>query len=172
MSRELPKAAKMRQNGEIVLEVDISPDSQTESWQDIRECCTESGINNNEVVQTVQFLIDGGYGSSWVAGMQKKVNMTGRYVKDNQFCEWLNGVEDEIGTARVTNFRMTRFGKQITCPVTLENIVIGGGTAQDGAPIAFTIAFNGKPTVTPVTESSSSSSDPGTGSGSSDPSDP
>lgn len=162
MPRELPRAAMMRQNGEIVLEMDIAPDSQTENWQDIRECCTESGINNNEVIQTVQFLIDGGYGSSWVSGMQKKLNMTGRYVKGNEFCEWLNGVEDELGTKRITNFRMTRFGKQITCSITLENVVIGGGTAQDGAPITFTIAFNGKPTVTDVTDTSSVSgnSDP------------
>ena len=152
MPRDLPKAAKMRQNGEIVLEMDIAPESDTPNYQDIRECCTESGINNNEVVQTVQFLIDNGYGSSWVAGMQKKLNMTGRYVKGNEFCEWLNSVEDEIGTKRITNFRMTRFGKQITCSITLENVVIGGGTAQDGAPITFTIAFNGKPTVTNVSD--------------------
>ena len=152
MPRELPKAAKMRQNGEIVLEMDIAPDTQEGSWQDIRECCTEDSINNNENVQTVTFLSDGGYGSSWVAGMQKKLNMTGRYVKDNPFCEWLNGVEDKIGTDRVTNFRMTRFGKQITCACTLENIVIGGGAAIDGAPISFTIAFNGAPTITTVTD--------------------
>lgn len=162
MPRELPKTAMMRQNGEIVLEMDIASDSETPNYQDIRECCTESGINNNEVIQTVQFLIDGGYGSSWVSGMQKKLNMTGRYVKGNEFCEWLNGVEDELGTKRITNFRMTRFGKQITCSITLENVVIGGGTAQDGAPITFTIAFNGKPTVTDVTDTSSVSgnSDP------------
>ena len=157
MSVELPTAARMRQNGEIMLEVDIAPSASSESWQDIRECCTEDSINNNENVQTIAFLIDEGFGSSWVAGMQKKLNMSGRYVKDNAFCEWLNTVEDKIGTSRVTNFRMTRFTQQITCPCTLENIVIGGGTATDGAPMTFTIALNGKPTITTVSESSSGS---------------
>lgn len=155
MPRDLPTAAKMRQNGEIKLEIDITPTAEEPTYHDIRDCCTEDSINNNENVQTVTFLIDNGFGSSWVAGMQKKLNMSGRYVKGNEFCEWLNTKEDAIGTDRVTNFRMTRFGIQITGSCTLENIVIGGGTALDGAPMAFTIAMNGKPTVTTVTDTGS-----------------
>lgn len=137
MSAVLPNIANVGQNGEIVIMV---------NGYDIRECCTEDSISNNENIQNVAFLIDSGYGSSWVAGMQKKINMTGKYVKGNAFCEWLNSVEDEIGAARVTTCSLTRFGHTISGSVTLENIVIGGGGAIDGAPISFTIAFNGKPT--------------------------
>ncbi len=151
MSTELPKAANMEQNGDIVIEIDITPGSESSNYQDIRNCCTEDSFNNNENIQNISFLCDGGYGSSWVAGMQTKINMSGKYLKNNDFCKYLLSIEPEIGAKRVTNCRISKFGQSIECGCTLENIVIGGGTATDGAPITFTIAFNGKPTISSST---------------------
>ena len=154
MADNLPSAAKMKQNGAIVIKVND---------MDIRECCTDSAFNNNENIQTVTFLIDGGYGSSWVAGMQPKLNMTGKYVKDNAFCAYLASIEYGIGEDRIAECSIEKFGTTVTCGCTLENVAIGGGTALEGAPLSFVIAFNGKPTVTTT---------PTGGSGGSDPSDP
>lgn len=138
MAGTTPSAAKMRQNGEIEIRINN---------MDIRQCCTDSSFSNNENIQNITFLADSGYGSSWVAGMQTKITMTGKYVKDDPFCTYLASVEHEIGDSRIAECTISKFGTTITCGCTLETVSIGGGTAIEGAPISFVIAFNGKPTV-------------------------
>ena len=71
----------------------------------------ENGFNMNEVIQKIAFLVDSGWESSWVSGASLENTYTGKYIKNDPLCEFLRDVEHEIGEKRVTNYRVSKFGK-------------------------------------------------------------
>ena len=158
MSRELPKAARVAKNGDIKCFLDITPTADSSTWADLRENFEENGFNMNEVIQKIAFLVDSGWESSWVSGASLENTYTGKYIKNDPLCEFLRDVEHEIGEKRVTNYRVSKFGKGFEGSCTITKLAIGGGKGTDGAPIAMTIAFNGKPTLWTDTSSGTTSS--------------
>lgn len=157
MSRVLPKAARIAKNGDIKCFLDITPTEDSSMWTDLRENFEENGFNMNEVIQKIAFLIDSGWESSWVSGASLECTYTGKYIKGDPLCEFLRDIEHEIGENRVTNYRMSKFGKGFEGSCTIIKLAIGGGKGTDGAPIAMTIAFNGKPTLWNDTDSGTTS---------------
>ncbi len=147
MAVELPKAAQMKTNGEIVLKLDTTPSAESQTLCDIREVFENISFAMNEVVQKIQFLIDNGYSTSWVSGADIAITLTGRYINDDPLCEYLRSIEHEIGEKRCTNYSLEKFGLSLTGSCTITALSIGGGTATEGAPINMTVNFNGKPTV-------------------------
>ncbi|MCM1336021.1 MAG: hypothetical protein NC084_09670 [Bacteroides sp.] len=147
MAVELPKAAKMKNNGEIVLKLDTTPTSEAQNLVDIRDCFENIGFAMNEVVQKIQFLSDNGYSTSWVSGADITVTLTGRYIDGHPLCEYLRSIEHEILEKRCTNYTLEKFGIALSGSCTITALTIGGGTATEGAPINMTVNFNGKPTV-------------------------
>ncbi len=154
MARTLPTAANVRANGDIKLRLDITPTGQESTFEDMTRIFESSTYAMNEVVQQIAFLCDNGFGSSFVSGAAPTLALSGRYVKNNALCEYLADIEYKIGEERVTNYEIEKFGKRITGSCTITQLNIGGGSGTDGAPISMTLAFNGKPTVSVVSEPS------------------
>lgn len=104
----------------------------------------------NEVVQQIAFLADGGFASSFVAGAAPTLALSGRYLTDNPLCAYLGGIEHEIAEKRVTRYKIEKFGIAMKGECTITQLNIGGGNGTDGAPIAMTLALNGKPVIEPA----------------------
>lgn len=137
----------MKTNGEIVFKIDTTPFEESQTLCDIRETFENIGFAMNEVVQKFQFLIDNGYSTSWVSGMDIATTLTGRYLKNDPVCQYLLSIEHEIGEKRCTNYSLEKFGITLTGSCTITALSIGGGTATEGAPINMTVNFNGKPSI-------------------------
>lgn len=157
MARELPKAAKIPANGKIKFELDIAPESEMGSYQDVRECFETSGFKTNETVTQIEFLIDEGFASSWVSGAAPTATFTGKYLSGNELCEWLADKELKVAEERITNYRLTKLGKTYSGSCCITQLDVGGGKAADGTPIAMVIALNGCPKVENTVESASTS---------------
>lgn len=79
--------------------------------------------------------------------------LAGDFIKDDPVCTFLDEIQYEIGSNRVTDIKITRNGKVLTCPVTVTAAGIGGGESTAPNTISCTIAFNGKPAITTATVS-------------------
>lgn len=143
MAQELPKVAGVELNNEI--EAVLNTGGAT--YSDLGNAFKSINTAINENVYTASYLSDGGFGSSAVVGAAPVVTLTGDYIKNDPVCEYLNGIQYEIGDKRVTDIKITRQGKTVKCPVTLTGVAIAGGDSTAPNSITLTIAFNGKPTV-------------------------
>ena len=146
--QELPKVAGVELNNEISAVLNVTPEASEATYADLGNAFKSIGIAINENVYTASYLSDGGFGSSAVVGAAPVVTMTGDYIKGDAVCEYLDGIQYEIGNKRVTDVKMTRNGKTLKCPVTLTGIAIAGGDSTAPNSVTVTISFNGKPTVT------------------------
>lgn len=143
----LPKVAKTELNSEIKAEINTTPTGETATYSDMRKAFKTIGMAINENVYSATYLEDGGFGSSTVVGAAPTLTVTGDFIKGDPVCEYLDGIQYDIGSKRVTDIKLTRNGKVISCPVTLTGIAIAGGDSTAPNSVSVTIAFNGKPTV-------------------------
>ena len=150
MAQELPKVAGVELNNEIRAELNTTPEAEEATYSDLGRAFKNINTAINENVYTASYLSDGGFGSSAVVGAAPVVTLTGDYIKGDPVCEYLNDIQYEIGNKRVTDIKITRQGKVVTCPVTLTGVGIAGGDSTGPNSITLTIAFNGKPKVASV----------------------
>lgn len=147
MPRTIPKVGKTELNSQIKVEINTTPEGETATYSDMREAFKSVALAINEVIYNATYLADGGFGSSAVVGAAPTVTLTGDFIKGDAVCEYLDSMQYEIGNKRVTDIKMTRNGKVISCPVTLTGVAIAGGESTAPNAVTVTIAFNGKPTV-------------------------
>lgn len=143
----MPDMNKIELNNTIGVEINTAPTAQTAAYSDMTLAFKNIAMAVNEVVYSASYLADGGFSSSAVVGAAPTITLVGDYAEDDAVCEYLNGIQYEIGSNRCTDIKLTRQGKVVTCPVTLTGIAIAGGDSTAPNSVTVTIAFNGKPTV-------------------------
>ncbi|MGN0596354.1 MAG: phage tail tube protein [Ruminiclostridium sp.] len=147
MAQELPKVAGVEMTSEINLMINTTPDGETATYNDMGIAFKNISTAINESVYSAVYLADGGFGSSTVTGAAPTISLTGDYNKTDPVCQYLNGIQFEIGAKRVTDIKLTRGGKTITCSATLTSVQIAGGESNSPNSVSVTIALNGKPKV-------------------------
>lgn len=147
MAQDLPKVSGVEMTSEIKMLINTTPEGEIATYSDMGETFKNISIAVNESVYSAVYLADGGFGSSAVTGAAPTVTLTGDYIKSDPVCQYLSGIQFEIGSKRVTDVKLTRGGKTITCPVTLTSVQISGGESNSPNSVSVTIAFNGKPEV-------------------------
>jgi len=127
----------------------------------------------NEVLYQSGFISDNGWGSSYVTGGQLIVTLSGVRVVGDPAQDYIfsDAVMLGFGKARETTIKLecsdtnlihsdvpsgapegsSVAGYSITCPCTLAKILRSGGAANQPTAVSVEIHLNGKPTVTPVT---------------------
>lgn len=148
MAQTLPKVAGVEMNNQIRAEINTTPEAEIATYGDMTQAFKSIGVAINETIYNASYLSDGGFGSSAVVGAAPVLTLTGDYLKNDPVCQYLDGIQYEIGNKRVTDIKITRQGKVVSCPVTLTGVAIAGGESNAPNSITVTIAFNGKPTVT------------------------
>ena len=160
----IPTVGKAELNSEIKVEINTTPTGEAATYSDMRKAFKSVTTAINEVVYSATYLADGGFASSAVVGAAPTVVLTGDFIKDDPVCTFLDEIQYEIGSKRVTDIKITRNGKVLTCPVTVtadgrggpapwSPAGIGGGESTAPNTISCTIAFNGKPAITTATVS-------------------
>lgn len=151
----IPTVGKAELNSEIKVEINTTPTGESATYSDMRKAFMSVTTAINEVVYSATYLADGGFASSAVVGAAPTVVLAGDFIKDDPVCAFLDEIQYEIGSKRVTDIKITRNGKELTCPVTVTAAGIGGGESTAPNTISCTIAFNGKPTIKAASVSSS-----------------
>lgn len=149
----IPTVGKAELNSEIKVEINTTPTGEAATYSDMRKAFKSVTTAINEVVYSATYLADGGFASSAVVGAAPTVVLAGDFIKDDPVCAFLDEIQYEIGSKRITDIKITRNGKELTCPVTVTAAGIGGGESTAPNTISCTIAFNGKPTITTATVS-------------------
>ena len=142
---ERPKVANVELNNEVGAVLNITPEAEQPTYGDMTKAFKNINTAINENVYTASYLSDGGFGSSAVVGAAPVVTLTGDFIKGDPVCEYLDGIQYEIGDKRVSDIKLTRNGKTVKCPVTLTGVAIAGGDSTAPNSVTVTIAFNGKP---------------------------
>lgn len=148
-------------NWQNLLEINTTPDAAegAETWVQI--CLGFSNVAEalNEVLFQAAYLCGGGWGSTEVTGGQWTLTLTGvRYYGDAaQDYIFSDAVMYQWGKNRRTQFRVKRIKadgtveQTITWQVTLANVTISGGDANQPAAITVAVHGNGAPDFTETT---------------------
>ena len=127
-----------------------------------RLCAGIESITENVNSQNKQyfFLCQKGTATNSVNGIAPQYTVSGRRVYGDETQEYIAGLKYKFGKERVTGFHMERsvldsstgntVVTQIEGPCTILDISDIGGATTDNVPFTFTIAINGKPTVTTI----------------------
>lgn len=106
-------------------------------------------FNSNEQNQQYYFLCGQGFAHNEVTGGAPELQITGRRIAGNAAQDYICGKQFALGTDRNSSVKITTAeGKQITCDVSIGDVVSFGGNTLDVNSFGCTLRFNGKPTVT------------------------
>ncbi len=132
------------------LELDTTPGAGSPTWARLGKGFANLSEALNEVLYQASYLRDEGWGSTEVTGGQYICTLSGvRYFGDPvQDYIFSDAVMHNFGEARKTTLRITRQdGTIILWEVTLANITISGGDANQPAAISVAIHGNGAPEI-------------------------
>lgn len=148
----LERIQGIEMNNQVSIEINTTPGTESGTYASLCDMFKSYGFALNEQLYEAMYLADRGYGSSSVTGLKPVLTLTGDYNPNDPACQYLNEAQWKIGEGRVTDIKLTRGGQVITCSVTMVAIGIVGGESAAPNGVNLTLNFNGKPTVTPVTE--------------------
>lgn len=137
-------------NYKNTLEMDITPGTGSPTWARLCKGFANLAEALNEVLYQASYICDQGWGSTEVTGGQYICTLTGvRYFADQvQDFIFSDAVMHNFGESRKTRLRITRQdGTIILWEVTLANITISGGDANQPAAISVAIHGNGAPEI-------------------------
>lgn len=106
-------------------------------------------FNSNEQNQQYYFLCGQGFAHNEVTGGAPELQITGRRIAGNAAQDYIASKQFALGTDRNSSVKITTAeGKQITCEVSIGDVVSFGGNTLDVNSFGCTLRFNGKPSVT------------------------
>lgn len=105
----------------------------------------------DEVDDTVYY--DGqGFGNDDVTGIKASLVFSGHRNYDDEAQNYVAGMAFEVGEGRKTTFKWEQAnGTTVTGPVTVSEIKVTGGDANEKSEFSFSVTFNGKPEVVAAT---------------------
>lgn len=137
----------------VGIEIDTTP-TTTATYVTLGDGFDNLAEALNEVINQYQFLSKGGYGKSYVTGMQPVFTLTGIRLRADAAQNFIFGKKYEVLDERVTNLKITYIdgdGSTVVIQmddVTMANIQEFGGNSTDGAAISVEFHTSEKPTVT------------------------
>lgn len=154
MPTQMPKVASVELNHQTNVLLNTTPTAPTGTYASLCNAFKNVAYAMNEVVYSASYLSDEGYSSSAVTGFAPTLTLQGDFMANDPVCAYLDAAQWETGAGRVTDVKLSRNGRVITCPVTMTQILIAGGEATAPNSVTLTLTFNGRPTVTAGTLSS------------------
>lgn len=130
-------------------EIDITPDGESETMEEIAEGISDFEPDPNDEVDQAFYLSGEGHADSDVTGQQLIISFEGHRYLGDPAQDFIYEKVNKVGKARRTKFKWTKpSGEEIEGNVTLANITGPSGPANEKGSISFEVHFNGKPTVT------------------------
>lgn len=132
-------------------EIDVTPESDVETFERLAAGITSVEPSNNEETDDSAYYDGEGFSESDVIGAQLVLAVSGHRKYGDPAQDFIFSRFLEIGNARRTNFRWTTpVGEIFEGNITISAIEGPSGEARAKGEIGFEIRFNGKPTYTPA----------------------
>lgn len=136
---------------EVLFELNITPNESTATWAPVGEGIKSVTFANNEAKDQTPYLNGKGAKTTTVTSFQKSLAFTGDRAPGDAAQDYIVSKEFSMGNGRKSQFRQTDpDGRIVTGPITLTDIVSGGGDAANKSAFSFGVDFNGLPAVTPT----------------------
>ena len=138
-------------NSKMKFEIDSTPTGPTPTYIAFTKVITAAPMSGNDKVDQTVYIGDDGFGSSNVIGKQDTIAFTGHYDGSDAASKIIMGMNNDIGDSRKRKFKVTYpDGATLAGEVTIANINIGEGNADELMGYSFEAHFNGKPVFTPA----------------------
>ncbi|GAQ18035.1 capsid protein [Oceanobacillus picturae] len=138
-------------NSKYNLEIDVTPEAETEDWARLAKGITSMEPDPNEETSQDNYYDGDGYAETDVIGAQLICSFSGHRYFGDKAQDYIYSKVLEIGPARRTDYRMTMpDGASFEGPCTIAAITGPGGDAGAKGEISFEIHFAGRPTYEPA----------------------
>jgi hypothetical protein len=105
---------------------------------------------SGDTTDNTPYYDGGGFSTTEVTGKNFSIAFSGHRIDGDLAQDFIAGLEFVVGDGLKTLLRWTRSdGTIIIGQVTINNIVVAGGSANAKQTFSFTASFNGLPVVTP-----------------------
>jgi len=129
--------------------INIAPEGDPKNWALIGEGITNPSPEPNEVIDQTAYVSGRGMASSDVTGGQLVFKFDGHRVIGDPAQDYIASLLLSYGDNRKTDFKwIAPNGQVIEGPVTIVNIVPGGGDANSKDKFSFEVHYDGMPTFT------------------------
>jgi len=144
----------------VEFEIDKTPFATTPTWVPVCDGFDNVAEALNEQVQEFFSLCAKGYGFDEVVAIHPGYTLTGYRkigdaAQDFIFAQRFNLMAGRHTKIRYSEAKADGTVTRYTCDVTMKGISAVGGSATQGAAVAVTFSFNGRPVVETVAASSS-----------------
>lgn len=137
-------------NYQHVVEVDITPNGDKHTWAWVGPGISNIGKDNSESTSEDAYYNGGGNTETDVTGVNAKYSVEGHRLIGDPFQDYVASIEDGIGAARKTRYRVTDpTGKCIEAPCTILDIAANGpnGAANEKASFKCSLSRSDVATV-------------------------
>lgn len=137
-------------NYSIKMELDTRAAEAAEPvWSDMGVCFNNITPALNEVLFQASYYADAGWGRTEITGGQMVTTMTGNVMPNDPVSDYLTDPTRmyKFGKSRHSFLRITRGTEQIIWAVTLANITMGMGEANQPNTLSVEVHGNGAPSI-------------------------
>ena len=140
-------------NYQHVVEVDTTPNVDTRTWAWVGPGISDISKDNNESTSEDAYYNGGGNTETDVTGVNAKYSVEGHRLIGAPFQDYVASIEDGIGAARKTRYRVTDpTGKCIEAPCTVLDIAANGPNGTANEKTSFKCSLSRSDVATVVTD--------------------
>lgn len=140
-------------NYQHVVEVDTTPNGDKRTWAWVGPGISNISKDNSESTSEDAYYNGGGNTETDVTGVNAKYSVEGHRLIGDPFQDYVASIEDGIGAARKTRYRVTDpTGKCIEAPCTVLDIAANGPNGAANEKAGFKCSLSRSDVATVVTD--------------------
>lgn len=140
-------------NYQHVVEVDTTPNGDKRTWAWVGPGISDISKDNSESTSEDAYYNGGGNTETDVTGVNAKYSVEGHRLIGDLFQDYVASIEDGIGAARKTRYRVTDpTGKCIEAPCTVLDIAANGPNGAANEKASFKCSLSRSDVATVVTD--------------------
>lgn len=140
-------------NYQHVVEVDTTPNGDKRTWAWVGPGISDISKDNSESTSEDAYYNGGGNTETDVTGVNAKYSVEGHRLIGDPFQDYVASIEDGIGAARKTRYRVTDpTGRCIEAPCTVLDIAANGPNGAANEKASFKCSLSRSDVATVVTD--------------------
>ncbi len=131
--------------------IDITPNGTSRTWARIGQGITSTGDESDEETEETYYYDGDGNADEDVTGVKIGTSFEGHRYHGNAAQDFIAGLRFKKGSDRITTMRhIAPDGTMAEGKVTIKEIKVTGGDANEKQTFSFTTTWKGMPNITPA----------------------